>query len=84
MSSLDESALYEIVELDDGEVALRRANEDGEPLVSVRFSPESLFYLDSSKFEIAKAMIEAGLDAFAEINDDNLEQEAASFERVLH
>lgn len=89
MSSHDESTLYEIVELDNGEVALRRADEGSEPLVSIRFSHESLFFLDNAKFEVAKAMIEAGLDAVADMSegeeDEDEEGEAPSREgQVLH
>ena len=39
------SDLYEIIELSSGEIALRRANEEGEPLVTIRFSEESLYFL---------------------------------------
>lgn len=58
------SILYEIVELADGEVVLRKANEeDSEPLLSISFSQEALYFLNSSKFAVARAMIEAGLEA---------------------
>lgn len=71
MSLNDEASFYEIVELDNGEVALRRADEvESEPLVVIRFSEESSFYLDQARFDVAKIMIEAGLDAVAEINDE--------------
>ena len=55
------ASLYEIIELPNGDVVLRRADDDGEPLVSIHFSSESIYYLKDNKFEIAKAMIEAGL-----------------------
>lgn len=70
MSSNDESSIYEIVELDNGDVALRRADEGSEPLVSIHFSEESLFFLEGAKFEVAKAMIEAGLDTVADIGEE--------------
>jgi hypothetical protein len=57
------SDLYEIVELDDGDIILRRAGDEGEALVSIQFSAEALKFLDTSKFLVAKTMIEAGLDA---------------------
>lgn len=65
------STLYEIVELDDGEIALQRADETGEPLVRIRFSDESLYFLNEGKFEVAKAMIEAGLEAASELQGDS-------------
>lgn len=63
------STLFEIIELPNGEIALRRADETGEPLVSIRFSSESLYFLNESKIEVAKAMIEAGLEAAGEMHD---------------
>ncbi len=65
------SALYEIVELANGDIALQRAGEeDAEPLVSIRFSEESLYYLNSARLAIAKAMIEAGLEALGELSEE--------------
>jgi hypothetical protein len=61
------SFLYEIIELPNGDVALQHADENSEPVVSIRFSAESLYFLKGAKFEIAKAMIEAGLEAAGEM-----------------
>ncbi len=70
------STLYEIVELVDGEIVLRRADEDGEPLVSISFSEEALYFLNNSKFSVAKAMIEAGLEAASEESAESEDAEA--------
>jgi hypothetical protein len=61
------SSFYEIRELPDGDVVLLRSDDEGEPLVKIRFSAESLAFLGESRFEIAKAMIEAGMDAASEL-----------------
>jgi hypothetical protein len=61
------SELYEIIELSSGEIALRRANEEGEPLVVIRFSEESSYFLQEAKYDVAKAMIEAGMEAAGEV-----------------
>lgn len=79
------SSLFEIVELSDGRVGLRRAGEDGEPLVAIQFSREAEVYLNDSKLEVVKAMIEAGL----EVVGDMAEQASTDFEleaesRTLH
>jgi hypothetical protein len=64
-------SLYEIVELSNGDVVLRRVDdESSEPLVRIQFSEESLNYLGESKFEVAKSMIEAGMDAANEETQD--------------
>lgn len=76
MSTNDQSSLYEIVELESGEVALRRADgSETPPLVTIKFSEESRYYLDEAQFDIAKIMIEAGLDAVADLSDEVEEQE---------
>jgi len=71
--------LYEIVELRDGHIVLRRADaEEGEVLVSIQFSEEALKFLNGSKFHVAKTMIEAGLDAVSdemEADWDDIEEE---------
>jgi hypothetical protein len=62
--------------LPNGDVVLQRTDEENSPLVAIRFSAESLAYLGEARFEVAKAMIEAGMDAasdlaaFNEYNDD--------------
>ncbi|MFC3115354.1 hypothetical protein [Cellvibrio fontiphilus] len=68
------SSFYEIIELTNGDVALQRADsETGEPLVTIRFSQESLAFLGEEKFMVAKAMIEAGMEAAGEIADQQAE-----------
>ena len=72
---LDEQMLYEIIELPSGEIALCRAGDEGpegEPLVKLAFSEESRFFLGDGYAEVAKAMIEAGLEA---VQDMQQEQE---------
>ncbi|WP_049721948.1 hypothetical protein [Gilvimarinus polysaccharolyticus] len=73
------ASLYEIVELSNGEVVLQRADENGEPLVSIRFSAESLSFMRDGKFDVAKAMIEAGMEVagdLAEMPSDDWAEEA--------
>lgn len=68
------SSFYEIVELANGDVALQRADDDSqEPLVVIRFSEESLMFLGEAKFNVAKAMIEAGMEAAGDVADQQAE-----------
>lgn len=74
MSVFEESAMYEIVEMENGDIALRLSHEpDAEPLVTVRFSEQSGFYLGDARFEVARTMIEAGLDAVVDMRDSERE-----------
>lgn len=78
MSVFDESSFYEIVELDNGDVALRRSeNPDDEPLLTISFSAESQDYLGSARYEVARVMIEAGLDFVAEMESGSDEEPEA-------
>lgn len=87
MSLKEESSLYEIVELDEGDVALRRAGDlDSVPLVTIKFSEESQYFLENMRFEVAKSMIEAGLEAVAELSeeDDDSPQSTVPESTLLH
>ncbi len=79
------SSLYEIVMLPDGQVVLQRANEDGEPLIRINFSDEAKFYLSDTTIDIAKAMIDAGIDAVEELSAEALSADEDELEeRVVH
>ncbi|MDC0173155.1 hypothetical protein OAK26_05345 [Gammaproteobacteria bacterium] len=60
---------YELVVLDDGEIALQRAGSD-EPLVRISFSSSVMEYLDGKHVDVAKSMMDAGIQTVFEINDD--------------
>ncbi len=78
--------LLEIVDLGDGEIVLQRADDDSEPLVTIRFSEESRIYMMDNGLEVAKAMIQAGIQAAANLAEQaEVEQEStAEAPRVLH
>lgn len=66
------STLYEIVELANGDIALQREGgakktSNGAPLVTMRFSTDLLRFLRGAKMDIAKVMIEAGLERVAHL-----------------
>lgn len=74
------SSFLEIVELPNGEIVLQRAGEEGEPLVNIRFSEESLAYITDSYLDIAKVMIQAGIQAVAHLNEESLREDLAEDE----
>ena len=80
------ASLLEIVDLGDGEVVLQRADDDSEPLVTIRFSEESRLYLMDNGMEVARAMIQAGIQAAAALAEQGeVEIEAApEASRVIH
>ncbi len=70
------SSLLEIVELDGGEIILRNSEGDKSPLMNIRFGEQSDRITAADRLEVAKAMIQAGMAAFAEIIEVQ-EQETA-------
>lgn len=81
------TSLLEIIDLGDGEIVLQRADDDREPLVTIRFSEESRLYIMDNGLEVAKAMIQAGLEAVSNLSEQTeieLEEETASGPRILH
>lgn len=75
------ASLFEIMELPNGDIVLQRADEQGEPLVSIRFSGESLSFLRDAKFDVARAMIEAGMEAAGDMADQVLDESGQAIEQ---
>lgn len=61
------TSLLEIVDLGDGDIVLQRADDAGEPLVTITFSDETRVYIQDQGLEVAKAMIQAGIQAAAQV-----------------
>lgn len=85
------SSFYEILELSSGEIVLRRSGEENnnsEPLVTLKFSEESIAFLGAARFEVAKAMIEAGMDAANDLveqsRDDMVQDDNEVEHHLLH
>ena len=78
------SSLFEIMELSNGDVVLQRADDDGKPLVSIRFSAESLSFLRDAKFDVARAMIEAGMEAAGDVAEQAIDDGNIHIDRDTH
>lgn len=63
-------SFFEIVQLNDGEYALRRVDDDGAPLVRISFSSEAKEMMEDRDMAVAKAMIAAGIEAAGDISHD--------------
>lgn len=67
--SIDESnleTLLEIIELENGDLAIRRADEEGEPLIVVAFSDELRETLEEKCVDVGRLMLTAGIQMVAE------------------
>lgn len=67
---------FEIVELSNGDVILRRSDDiDDEALVSIRFSEEAKAGLQTHHIDIARVMLEAGVRKVGELSGMEVERE---------
>jgi len=76
---------FELIMLDDGEVALQRSGTD-ETLVRITFSEEVLDYLDGKHIEVAKSMMDAGIQTAFELNEESTPMASDTDEKrnILH
>ncbi|WP_431023455.1 hypothetical protein [Halomonas sp. H5] len=79
---MSDTAVLEIVELADGEIVLRSAEGEGEPLVRIRFSEEAAELLRRARFEVAQEMIDHALSRSHLVEGD--EEEAQASPATLH
>lgn len=79
------SETFEIIELANGDVALRRAGHREDPLVRIHFSDESREFLREHKIAVARAMLEAGIEAVQNIDEMDPDfQEEEELEPINH
>ncbi len=76
--------LYEIVELANGDVVLQREDGEGGSLVRISFSKEALQFMREGKFNVTKAMIEAGMEAARELGEVSTVNADLADERITH
>lgn len=68
-------SFLEIVQLPNGDVVLKRTDRESDPLVSIRFSKESKAHMGEADLDIAKAMIQFGIQAAAQLEFSDEESE---------
>lgn len=64
------TSVLEIVELPDGDFALRRSDDEEAPLVRIAFSEEAREMMEEKDLSVAKAMMTAGIEAVGDISQD--------------
>ena len=75
------TSFLEIVELPDGRIALRRA-EDEEALVVLDFSADAKAFLQGQHVEVAKAMLNVGVQMAGKLVENDFQRDEGP--RVLH
>ncbi len=81
------AAFLEIVETEDGDVVLRRADStegNSEPLVSIRFSAEARAMLGDHLGDIARGMIGAGVQMAGQVQAGGAMMADDDMPQLLH
>lgn len=79
------NSVIELVQLKNGDIVLRNSDEPDQPIVTISFSDEIQSMLPDDKMDISRAMVEAGIERFQEIQFDRAEEIYSSNESdVLH
>ena len=67
---------FEIVELSNGDIALRRADEqEGDTLVRIHFSDDAKASLQEHHLDVARVMLEAGVRLVGELSGMEVESD---------
>lgn len=73
-------AIIELVQLENGDIALRNSDNPDQPLVTISISEQVQNLLPGDKIDIANAMIEAGIERYQEIQFQRMEEEQTDLE----
>jgi hypothetical protein len=84
VSGLTPEMVLEIIELEDGEMAIRNADSDSEPMIKVNFSEELRDKLSGQYLEVARVMLTAGIQMVAESGLDLSGEGEAEPEPIIH
>ena len=75
----------ELVQLANGDIALRRSDNPDEPLVTISISDQVEDLLPMDKIDIAQSMVEAGIERYRDIQLERVEEaEQAGTSGMLH
>lgn len=81
--------IIELVQLENGDIALRNSDNPDQPLVTISISTQVQNLLPGDRIDVANAMIEAGIERYQEIQfqrmeDEHNDLEAARVGGLLH
>lgn len=84
MSDIDLESRIELVQLANGDIALRRSDEPEQPLVVITISDQVEDLMPMDKIDIAQSMVEAGIERYRDIQVERVEESQTSNSGMLH
>jgi len=84
MSDSSDESRIELVQLANGDIALRRADEPNDPLVVITISDKVEDLMPMDKIDIAQSMVEAGIERYRDIQIERVEESQSANSGLLH
>lgn len=84
MSDINSESRIELVQLANGDIALRRSDDPDQPLVVITISDKVEDLMPMDKIDIAQSMVEAGIERYRDIQVERVEESQISNSGMLH
>ena len=84
MSDTTSESRIELVQLANGDIALRRSDNPDEPLVIITISDQVDDLMPMDKIDIAQSMVEAGIERYRDIQVERVEEAHTVNSGMLH
>lgn len=81
----DTEPVIELVQLENGDIALRNSDAPEQPLLTINFSEQVREFLQLDQLTVAQSMVEAGINSYRLIQLERIkEAQQESATRTLH
>jgi hypothetical protein len=77
--------VIELVQLENGDIALRNSDEPEQPLLTINFSEQVREFLQNEQLAVAQSMVEAGINSYRLVQLQRVKDaQRESANRTLH
>ena len=85
MSETETDSIIELVQLENGDIALRNSDTPDAPLLTINFSEQVRNFLQADQMSVANAMVEAGINRYRDVQMERIKEgREAAYTGVLH
>lgn len=74
MSDTETDSIIELVQLENGDIALRNSDTPDEPLLTINFSEQVRSFLQADQMLVANAMVEAGINSYRDVQMERIKE----------
>ncbi|MFT6712160.1 MAG: hypothetical protein ACJATO_002549 [Arenicella sp.] len=74
MSDTRTDSIIELVQLENGDIALRNSEAPDQPLLTINFSEQVRGFLQADQMSVANAMVEAGINRYRDVQIERIKE----------